>query len=201
MIASVDLRATREQSSNHLELRAYLQQLVGQPFLLIRFSYGDELTLHFGQPRQYRSSKLAHLTKGSYIIGARASSWFLRTDSPPTVVIGTARPASFASKHLRPLTYEQVEESVLLRAGARVVGVDAIMLGTGRRSAYGFGLSALLEDGASLLVLPPPIVKRNSRSGHVADWEIFTPYERYFSVGPGLRWSYLTSRASKEASA
>jgi hypothetical protein len=141
------------------------------------------------------------LTKGSYIVGARASSWFLRIHSPPTVVIGTARPMSFASKHLRPLTHDQVEGSELLRPGARVVCVDAIMLGTGRGSAYGFGLSALLEDGASLLILPSPILKRNPRSDHVADWEVFTPYERYFSVGPGLRWSYLTSRASNEASA
>jgi len=65
MISFVDLRATRERSADYLELRAYLQQLVGQPFLFLRFSYGDELTLHVGQPTQYRSSRLTHLARGS----------------------------------------------------------------------------------------------------------------------------------------
>jgi len=201
MISFVDLRATRERSSDYLELRAYLQQLVGQPFRFLRFSYGDELTLHVGQPTQYRSSRLAHLSRGSYVIGARASYWFLRTHVPPAIIVGDSRPLSYASKHRKPLTPEQVEKSELLRPGARIAGVDAITLGTGTRSAYGFGLSLSLEDSASLLVLPAPRLGRNRRQQLVADWEVFTPYERYLSVGPGLRWSYLSSRMATKAGA
>lgn len=201
MISSVDLRGTRERSSNADELRAYLQQLVGQPFLWIRFSYGDELTLHFGQPRQYRSSRLARLTKGSYIIGARASSWFLRTNVPPTVIVGTSRPTSFTAKNLKPLTPEQTERSEFLTPGSRILAVDAINLGTGTGPAYGFGLSVLLEDSASLMVLPPATTKRNHGRQRVADWEVFTPYERYLAVGPRLCWSYLSSRTLAGASA
>jgi hypothetical protein len=200
MIASVDLRATRPQSSDHLGLRAYLQQLVGQPFLSFRFSYGDELTLHFGEPRKYTTPTLTHLTKGSYIIGARASSWFLTTRSPPTVIIGTAQPVSSRTNHIRPLTKEQVETSELVESGTRIVAVDAVTLGTAKRSAYGFGLSLLLADGSSILLLPPPMLKRILRSQQIADWEIFTPYDRYLSVGPGLRWCYLASRTAKKAS-
>jgi hypothetical protein len=201
LIAVVDFRAARRRSSDHCELRAYLQQLVGQPFLLIRFSYGDEFTLHLGQPREYRSSKLSHLTKGSYVIGARASSWFLKAHRPPSVIIGTAQPMSKAAKHLKPLKPELLEASKLLRLGARIVCVDAITLGTGRRSAYGFGLSVLFEDETSLLILPSPTPRQRQRSSQIADWEVFTPYDRYCRVGPGLHWSYLPSRASNDGNA
>lgn len=198
MIASADLRATLERSSDHRPLRAYLQQLVGQPFLLLRFSYGDELTFHLGRPREYRSSKLAHLTKGEYIIGARTSSWFLKAGLTSTVIIGTARPIAVASKDLTPLTPEHVETTDLLRAGSRVICAEVIKVGTRARSAYGFGLLLLLEEGASLWIRPSPSLKRRTRPPEIADWEIFTPYDRYLSVGPGLHWSYMPSRSTQD---
>lgn len=200
MIALLDFRATLECSSDHTRLRTCLQQLLGQPFLLMRLSYGDEVTLHFGQPGRYRSSKLAHLTKGSYVIGARASSWFLKTDEPPTVLMGTARPMSIAAKNFKRLTPEQVETSNALRVGARIVCTEAIQLET-KESTYGFGFSAALEDGASLLIVPPRAPKKRARGNDVADWEVFTPHDRYLTVGPGLRWSYLPSRAADEQGA
>ena len=73
MLATVDLRGVQTRSADSELLQAYLQQMVGQPFLHFRFSYGDELNLHLGQPRPYSSPKLAHLVKGSYVLGARAS--------------------------------------------------------------------------------------------------------------------------------
>jgi hypothetical protein len=201
MISGINLLATRERSSDRLELRAYLQQLVGQPLLFLRFSYGDELTLHFGHPTHYASSKLAHMTKGSYVIGARASFWYLRTHMPPAIIAGESRPVSQAPRYRKQLTPEQVERADILKKDVRIVGVDAIILGTVTRSAYGFGLSLLLEDDASLLILPARRRGQNSRQRPVSDWEVFTPYGRYLSVGPGLRWSYLSSRTAAEASA
>lgn len=193
MISMVNLNTTRERSSDALELRAYLQQLVGQPLLFIRFSYGDELTLHFGQPLKYKSSKLANLSRGSYIIGARASFWLLRTHVPAAVVIGTSSASRLWSKH-KSLTPEDVEESDFLRPGTRIVTADPFALTTGTRSPYGFGLSLLLEHGASLLVIPSRPSRRNHRRHRVADWEVFTPYDRYLAAGPGLFWSYRLSR-------
>jgi hypothetical protein len=200
VIASIDLRKTRRRSSDHVALRGYLQQLVGQPFLFVRFSYGDEIVLHFGQARPYPSPKLRHLTKGSYLIAARASSWFLTTQARPTVVVGSAEPVSLESKQLKLLTPEQLEKSKLLTAGARILVADAIQLRSGRRPAYGFGFSAVLEDGSSFLIRPPlgPAAgsKTGGRSREVADWEVFTPHERYLRVGPGVQWSYLASRSA-----
>jgi hypothetical protein len=192
MIGRVDPRSPRESSSDPLELRGYVQQLVGEPLLFLRVSYGDELTLHIGRPRQYRSRRMAHLTKGSYVIGARASLWFLRTQSPPTVVIGTTNLAASASRHLKPLTPEELESSDLMKPGTRILVADAITVGSGTERGYAFGMSLLLEDGASLTVLPSPPL----RSDDIADWEVFTPYERCLSVGPGLNWSYLPSHTA-----
>jgi hypothetical protein len=101
-------------------------------------------------------------------------------------------------KDLKLLTPVVLEESECLSPGARIVAIDAVILGT-RRLAYGFGLSVLLEDGSSILIEPPPPVKSNGRSRQIADWELFTPHERYFRVGPGLRWSYLPSRQTGRA--
>ena len=38
--------------------KRHLQQLVGEPFLHLRFSYGDELALHFGAARPYDSPRM-----------------------------------------------------------------------------------------------------------------------------------------------
>jgi hypothetical protein len=44
MVGPVDLRRTCESTSDDVaRLWVYLQQIVGQPFLFFRQSYGDEL--------------------------------------------------------------------------------------------------------------------------------------------------------------
>ena len=197
MIARVDLHATVESASGHDRLRMYLQQLVGQPFLLLRFSYGDELTVHLGEPRQYRSPKMSDSKKGSYIVAARASSWFLKTGSPPRVMAGLSRPIPFRSKDLVHLTPVQAEKSESLKIGARVLCAEVFAFSEGRDTADAFGLAVLLEEGASLLILPSATSRRGTQLADVADWEVFTPHERYLRVGPGLRWSYLPSRTSR----
>lgn len=196
MITFVDLRATRERSADHAELRAYLQQLVGQPFLFISFSYGDELTLHFGQTQSYDSPKLSHLRRGSYVIAARASSWFLSSQTSPSLVIGTEEPLSFSSQEAQPLAPQDLEAREVIKAGVRIVAVDAIRLKTSAKASYAFGLSMSLQDGTSAFVLPLPDSDNDVVSG-VADWEIFTPYDRFLTVGPELRWSYLDSTSER----
>lgn len=191
MIALVDPHGTRQRSSNGLELRALLQQLVGQPFLFARFSYGDELTLHFGKATSYRNPKLRGLRSGSYSFGARASEWFLCTE--PAVLVGTQE-SMRRPRNVAAVTGDEIERSRLLRPGARVVAIDAIPLRTARGALYGFGLSMLFSDGPALVVLPrPPRRRSTARQDDIADWEIFLPHHRYLAVGPGRRWSYLPS--------
>jgi len=107
---------------------------------------------------------------------------------------------SIGAKNFKLLTPEQVETSNALRVGARIVCTEAIKLET-RQSTYGFGFSVALEDGASLLIVPPLAPKKRARGKDVADWEVFTPHDRYLTVGPGLHWSYLPSRPVDEQGA
>ena len=68
----IDLRqAHRPASDDFRGLQGYLAKLVGEPFQFARVSYGDELTLHFGDLRPARSPKLKSMPYGAYVLGLR----------------------------------------------------------------------------------------------------------------------------------
>ena len=86
-------------------LNGVLQSLFGLPFLFARRSYGDELKLHFGSERTYDHPKLEGLSRGSHVLGLRASRWRLMggefSGTPPTSIealaAGTPVQMAFAS--------------------------------------------------------------------------------------------------------
>ena len=184
MLEMIDLRGEQAKSSDPIQLQAYLQQLVGEPYLHLRFSYGDELALHFGKAREYDSARMKHRVKGSYILGMRASNWQLKSSSPAILVVGSAEDGATPSNPA--LTKEQLEAADFIRPGS--ILVSATVRPMTHSIAAGFGLSLLLSDGSAFLVAPKAI------SSGLADWELFTPYERFLKVGPGQEWSYLSTR-------
>ncbi len=195
MIQSIDLSGTQQASSDHELLRACLQQVVNQPFLHFRFSYGDELSLHFGSPRQYASQRLKHLSKGSYIIAVRASNWFLGVANPPSIIVGAADLSTNGSS--TPVSKQQLETSTFVTQVARILAVDTVLYSSGPHSRSAFALTLLLSDGASLFIRPDlddPADESDDESDDIADWEIFTPHERCIKVGPGLQWAYVNTR-------
>jgi hypothetical protein len=192
MFAMIDLRGEQPKSTDPGQLHAHLQQLVGEPFLHLRFSYGDEMTLHFGTARPYDSPRMNGRVKGSYILGMRASNWYLKSSSPPVLVIGSAENAEEGQG--RPaLTKGQLETGGFVRPGAVVVSAVVRPVTNPATAAGGFGLSLLLSDGSAFLVTPEAIPSDSAESP-LADWELFTPYERLLRAGPGLEWSYLSTR-------
>ncbi len=206
------------------KLQAYLQQLIDQPFLSLRVSYGDELSLHFGQPRSYSSQRLKHLVKGSYILGSRASTWYLQT--PHGEVSKDPEDQGFQlikDSGVQKLSKEELEETELLDPNAKVVGVHVILiqrtqvdgsqnvssadslvaLGTANliparqpRGQPYYGLLLMLSDGSNVEIIPESAKNLNAKEDavEIADWEVFTPYARYLRVGPGEWWSYWPSR-------
>jgi len=193
MLQSVDLLAVQRKSSDQSVLRAYLQQLVGQPFLHFRFSYGDELSLHFGSPRSYSSRRLKHLTKGSYIVAARASNWFLGATDPPATIMGTSDNSTSLPGGAQPVSKAQLETSSFVKQGARILAADPILYASASHSHTGFALVLLLSDGSTFFICPSlddPVQEDDV----VSDWEVFTPHERCIEVGPGLQWSYVDTR-------
>lgn len=192
MLQSIDLTGTQQANADLELLRAYLQQLVNQPFLHFRFSYGDELSLHFGSPRKYASKRLAHLSKGSYIIAARASNWYLSVTNPPTMIVGRSNMLAAAASTM-PVTKQQLESSTFVQKGARIVAMDAVAVSSATQSRSGYALTILLSDGTSLSIAPD-VDEALGEDDNIADWEIFTPYERRIVAGPGLQWSYSSTK-------
>ena len=71
----VNLQQVPDPSANDMaSLAALLTQLYGEPFRFVRISYGDELTLHFGNLRKANSPKLADKLYGSFYL---RRSWFV----------------------------------------------------------------------------------------------------------------------------
>src|SRR5438105_14398064 len=76
MISALNLRDIQEPVEGDLGiLKLYLQQIVGQPFLFFRESYGEELTIHLGHPEERQSPRLKNRVRGSYVVTVRGSLW------------------------------------------------------------------------------------------------------------------------------
>ena len=97
MVATVDLRSTCESVSDDVSgLWTYLQQLVGQPFLFFRQSYGDRAYALISVPRMRRLlPKLRRRIRGSYVLTLRGSIWSLLS-GPHSELNCSRRPASDA---------------------------------------------------------------------------------------------------------
>jgi hypothetical protein len=189
MIELLDFQVIKESSEDPNELTVLLTQLLGQPFLFFRVSYGDELALHLGESREYSHPKMKHLRKGSYILSARASAWYMRPDSQPIMYAGAGDLTDDATSVSQKVDIREIESRPLVKPGEVVARVDLLP------SSDGFGLALVLSDRSTLIIVPPSAPPSmdadDDEEDNVADWELFTPYHRYLRVGPGPRWAYL----------
>ena len=201
MTSVVDLRQSSRPDSTGLGgLNIYLSQLIGEPFLFLKVSYGNELTLHFGTPREAKSSKLKDRTRGSYILSARGSAWRLKSEVASQLVVGGLSDPGIASWLEKPISKENLEEGKYITSGARVVAANAFVAPSG-----GFALLLVLSDDTSFILLPtdPELAFEGlpddmpDKIDYVADWELLTPHGYYLRVGPWLKWEYIPSRSGK----
>jgi hypothetical protein len=190
MVGTLDLRGVRATTVDDVAgLWAYLQQVVGQPFLLLRASYGEELTLHLGAPLPPSSPKLKR-PRGSYVLTFRGSAWALRSG---TGSLTLADPFMMLKPGIwLPVTLEDLEKSPPINPGAVVVSATPYL----DRLSGAFGLQLAFSDGAFVQLRPTPEEggpADDQELPPVADWELFTPYGRYLRVGPGPKWAYEKS--------
>jgi len=195
----IDLRQAKEPSHDDLPgLHAYLAQLVGEPFRFGRVSYGDELTLHFGDLRPARSPKLRHKLYGAYILGLRGSPWILKSGSEPIVITAGEVLDSPPSAVGKPLLKEELEAGTFVEAESRVLTAAPFVV----KPVEGFGLQLRMSDGSTLLVLPTiqePDEPEDEGLPKLADWELSTP-RGLLSAGPGLDWSFKPLQPASFAS-
>lgn len=185
----IDLRQAREAAPDNLpSLQAYLAQLVGEPFRFARVSYGDELTLHFGDLRPARSPKLKARSYGAYILGVRTSSWILKAGTVPLVLSAGIDPENVPSGFGQPVRNEEIETTEFIQPGSRVLFASAFVV----KPANGFGLHLGFSDGSAIHILPAPSDAEGSEDEalpELADWELIAP-SGLLSAGPGSIWAF-----------
>ena len=186
MVLQVDLQE-KHASQSASELSEFVRMLVGQPLLQVTVSYGDELCLHLGEPVPCSSPKMKGKVKGSYIIGTRASKWYF--SSSDWLIVSDDKPVK-QSKHVKRLKADQLKDLVSKKRGARVVSAEARLIKRSRTAPIGFGLFLGLQDGSALAIIS---VESAPGSRHIADWEIFTPSDKYLRAWPQARWEFAPS--------
>jgi hypothetical protein len=168
-VASV-LKTTIDSRNNHnLDkiIPVIVQALVGETCNQVSFSYGDELKLHFGEMTPYDHPKLAHLLKGSWRFGARATPWTVKHKNQVLVVtseLDTDEQIAIAKEIVK-----QLEQKKLLDL---TIEADTIRLTLSFEDDYQLILDPDLGDDSGL-----------------AHWELFMPTEQILAIGPGYFWS------------
>jgi hypothetical protein len=185
----IDLRQAHKPSTEDLPgLHASLAQWVGEPFQFARVSYGDELTLHFGDLRPAQSSKLKTHLYGAYILGLRGSPWVLKSGSEPFVLTAGLMLDSIPPAFGKPLSKEELESSQFIEPESRVLSATPFVV----KPVDGFGLELRMSDGSTLFVLPTvqePDEPEDEGLPKLADWNLLSP-RGFLEVGPGLEWSF-----------
>jgi hypothetical protein len=198
MIEVIDLKEIRHESHDLPDLQTLLKQLIGQPFRFFRVAYGDELRVHLGSLHAYSKPKMNGRTRGSYVLGARASSWIVFSAPKATLLASDRVEVRAPMGMARRVDIKKIEDDCYLTPGTTVVGVLS------ERLPHGFTLQLAFADGSTVFIGPNPdpyecepdsVEGTQEAAGmEISDWEILTPHSRVLRVGPGDRWCYLDSK-------
>jgi hypothetical protein len=183
----IEFRPEAEHSlKNVSRLQGKLTMLLGEPFQFARVSYGDELTLHFGNLRPARSPKLKGKLYGEFVLGVRGSPWLLKSPLTSQVIASGMVPVVAGETTGRPLSNEELETGRFIEPSSRVLKAEPFLVtGIG-----GIGLQLTMTDGSVLVIFPcdQDSCGKDDELPEVADWELLSPLG-CLSVGPGLNWS------------
>jgi hypothetical protein len=168
-IASVLKTTLGHQNNHNLDkiIPVITQSLIGETCHKVSFSYGDELHLHFGEMTPYEHPKLAHLLKGSWRLGARATPWTLKHGD--RVLVVTSELDTEEETENAKVIVKQLEHKKLVDL---TVDSETIRLTLSFEDHYQVILEPDLCDDSGL-----------------AHWELFMPTEQILTVGPGYFWS------------
>ncbi|MFM7600361.1 MAG: hypothetical protein ACKO7R_04050 [Pseudanabaena sp.] len=164
------LKTTIDSRNNHnLEkiIPVITQALIGEICQQVSFSYGDELKLHFGEMTPCKHPKLAHLLRGSWRFGARATPWTVKHQGQILVVTSEAdtdEQIAIAKEIVKQLEHKKLIDLT--------VEAETIRLTLSFEDGYQLILDPDLEDDSGL-----------------AHWELFMPTEQVLAIGPGYFWS------------
>ena len=158
-------------SSDPGVVHTIVDRLLGKTCWQARFTYGDELTLHFGDQVSYAQGSMAGLKKGSWILGTRGTNWQLSCASN-SIVNSDATP-------------EIMRENVRQIEGLALTALDI--------HYPSLGLILTFGERLQLSVLP----SLEDDNYDLPYWELFTPEQYVLKVGSRLTWLYTRATASK----
>jgi len=167
-MATVSLLAHNQQIKPDLAriIPMITQPMIGEICRQISFSYGDELELDFGEMTPCDHPKLAHLLKGSWRFGTRATPWTLKHIDRVLVSTSeddTSEEILFAKEVIKQLENKKLNEFI--------VYTETVGLTLGFEDNYQLILEPNLDDDSGL-----------------AYWELFMPTEQVLTVGSGYFW-------------
>lgn len=181
------------------QFESHLLRLVGEPFLFLRRSYGDELVFHFGErllgpPRKAKHGEFRY-EHGSYGLHLRGSAWVIKGGRIPAV-FGGGRAPDLKALLGEPVAPADVVAHAPITPASRVTGVTPFTLGA---PPAAIAVRVDLSDGSALVVLPTTdedieSAPEGTELDEVADWELRTPHGT-LRVGPGLKWHFAPRAA------
>ncbi|MFB2971741.1 hypothetical protein ACE1CD_22490 [Aerosakkonema sp. BLCC-F183] len=168
--------ATQTSIANHKPdieqiISVITKPIIGEICHQVTFSYGDELRLDFGEMSAYTHPKLAHLRKGSWQFGTRATPWVFKQGD---LILTSALPVNIDAE------IDEVEIDAVKKVLQQLENKELINFVINARNIS----LTLLFEGDYKLILEPDL---QDDSG-LAYWELFMPTEQILTVGPGLFW-------------
>ncbi len=150
--------------------------MIGEICHQVIFSYGDELRLDFGEMSAYTHPKLAHLSKGSWQFGTRATPWVFKqgsrilTSSLPVDIDADVDDAEVDDVEIDAvkIVLQQLKNKELINFA---IDADNISL-------------TLVFEGDYQLIIQPDF----QDDSELPYWELFMPTEQVLTVGSGFFW-------------
>lgn len=140
------MNTINELLSNHM---------VGQPYLFAKYSYGNELTIHFGKAFEHHYGN-RQWTIGSHVLSLRASPWIFHSLPQQMVIVNFDE------------NYQPVIDNTFVKSGTTVTHISAFTI-VGDENRKGIALIIHFEDGSLFQALPI------SSDETISDWELLMP--------------------------
>lgn len=168
--------ATQTSIANHKPdieqiISVITKPIIGEICHQVIFSYGDELRLDFGEMSAYTHPKLAHLCKGSWQLGTRATPWVFKQGDR---ILTSSLPVDIDAE------IDEVEIDAVKKVLQQLENKELIDFVI---DAHNITLTLVFESAYQLILQPD-----FPDDSELPYWELFMPTEQVLTVGPGFFW-------------
>jgi hypothetical protein len=163
-----DTPDTDARSADFEQLHVHVQGLIGRKCWKIAFTYGGELSLHFGRRLAYHNPKMVGKRRGEWRLDTRATAWTAFTPR-----------GTISSKERDQKGEKAVEAKLQELEGRKVTNISVSVPDN----------VLTIEFGQDDLFRVTPT--RTSAGSDLAYWRLFMPEHKQVTFGPGPFWKSL----------